>query len=159
MSTQLITRQEVLRKINSVIEKIPDDKLHYVWKEVDSWLSSPLPALERQRSQQDELLEFDLSQAPTRSVRLPIRIKGPQPIVGIEIRSDSGENLLAMNHFRENIIWWNNHCQEITTNPCLHNNYLAISKKQIFTGASYEEARRSALQTHPDDAPYIFFLP
>ena len=159
MSTQLITRQDVIKKINSVIEKLPEDKLQYVWKEVDTWLSLSLPAVESQRRQADELLEFDLSQLPIRSARLPIRIKGPQPEVEVQVLPGSSESLLAMKHFRENIIWWNNHCREINANSRLHNNYLAISKEQVFTGASYEEARKTALQTHPDDAPYIFFLP
>jgi len=159
MSTQLITRQDVLDKISSVIEKIPADKLPQVWQEVDAWVALSLPSIEDQVQQADEIMEFDLLQAPKRSVRLPIRIKGIQPGVEMTVTPGSSETQMVMAHFRENLRWWNTHCHEITSNPMFRDHYLAISNNRVFTGASYEEARKVALQANPDDAPYIFFLP
>jgi len=58
-----------------------------------------------------------------------------------------------------NLLWFNDHATELEVFKRCRGRFIAISEGDLFVGASREEVERLASERHPDDFPYIRYIP
>ena len=58
-----------------------------------------------------------------------------------------------------NMDWWNEHAMEHEVFKRYRGRFLAVSEGELFVADSAEEVERLALEKHPDDVPFIHYIP
>ena len=55
--------------------------------------------------------------------------------------------------------WFNDHAQELNVFDLYRGRFIAISEGELFSGDSPEEVERIAHDNHPDDIPFVHYIP
>jgi hypothetical protein len=152
----MITREE----LTELVQQIGDDQLELAFERLRPLAQATKQENGTAHEEVEEQLEFIVPyRKPSRWVNLPIRVLGsPSPAVTMTVSEATPEETLLFQRFHDNIEWWNQHYRQIIEDSSLFNQFVAISQGEIFTAPTYLEAREKVLQSHPGDAPYIFFL-
>jgi hypothetical protein len=152
----MITREE----LTELVQQIGDDQLEMAFERLRPLVQATKQANGAAHEEVEEQLEFIVPyRKPSRWINLPIRVIGsPPPAATMTVSEATPEETLLFQRFHDNIEWWNQHYRQIVENKSLINQFVAISQGEIFAALTYLEARAKALQSHPGDAPYIFFL-
>lgn len=165
MSTQIITRQALFKKMAEVVDQLPNEKLWQVWQQVDGWKTVPAQLDDNKNMSSgadlQEVVEFVV---PPRAgmrkplIRLPMRATTPVPAVIMEVGEAADDTDTFMQQLRTNIEWWNQNYAQIQNDPTFVGHYVAITDGELFVGDSYMEVYHNARQVYPDSVPYIFYL-
>lgn len=75
----------------------------------------------------------------------------------ITIEPEDPELNRQMELFQRNARWMSDHCAPYY--DLYRGKHVAASEGEIFVAEGYLEAERLALEKHPDDAPYIRYIP
>ena len=151
----MITREA----LTELVQQIDEDQLELAFERLQPLVQAAKQANGAAHEEAEETLVFIVPYKPSRRVHLPIRVSGPPTqAITMTISEPSPEALTAMQRFRDNVEWWNNHRYQIIQDTSLVNKFVAISEGKTFTGGNYLEAREKAIEAHPQDTPYIFFL-
>lgn len=60
---------------------------------------------------------------------------------------------------RRNLLWFNDHVQELEVYKRYRGRYVASAGGELFVADTPEEVRRLAREKHPDDLPHIRYIP
>ena len=60
---------------------------------------------------------------------------------------------------KRNLLWFGEHAAELGIFKRYRGRYVGVSEGELFVGDSPEEIEGLALEKHPDDVPYIHYIP
>ena len=60
---------------------------------------------------------------------------------------------------RRNLFWFSENAERLEVFKRYRGRFLAVSEGELFVADSAEEVERLALEKHPDDVPFIHYIP